>query len=67
MPEPRPGFALLEELPEALAAVTADRGSGFFAGTPLPRYTPSMIAFLLMAMFTAWRTRTSSNGFLSTL
>ena len=44
-----------------------DGGSGFLAATPVPRYTPSMMAFLLIAMLTALRTRTSSNGFLVTL
>ena len=42
-------------------------GSGFLAATPVPRNTPSRIAFLLIAMLTALRTRTSSNGFLVTL
>ena len=40
-----------------------DGGIGFFAGTPLERYTASMMAFLLMAMLIALRTRTSSKGF----
>ena len=34
---------------------------------PVPRNTASMIAFLLIAMLTALRTRTSSNGFLVVL
>jgi hypothetical protein len=42
-------------------------GIGFFAATPAVRYTASMIAFLLIAMLTALRTRTSSNGFFVTL
>jgi hypothetical protein len=38
-------------------------GIGFFAATPVVRYTPSMMAFLLIAMLMALRTRTSSKGF----
>ncbi len=42
-------------------------GIGFLAATPVLRYTPSTMAFLLMAMLMALRTRTSSNGFLVVL
>ncbi len=38
-------------------------GIGLVAGVAAPWNTASMIACLLIAMFSALRTRTSSNGF----
>ena len=42
-------------------------GIGFFATVPAPWNTASMIASLLTAMLSAWRTRTLSNGGFSLL
>jgi len=40
---------------------------GLMAAMPVERYTVLIIAFLLIAMLKALRTRTSSNGFFCVL